>query len=86
MPRSADLVYGVNQRVLVEGLECDVEINRGASRRGAKTLPVGWDDIPGVLDTHIIPMWRYRRRQACGKDHDGEGGEHRPPVMAHHCR
>ena len=27
MPRSADLVYGANQGVLVAGLECNVEIN-----------------------------------------------------------
>ena len=86
MSRSADFVYGVNQGVLIAGLECNVEINRGASGRETTALPVGWDGIPGVLDTHVIPMWRYRCREAEAEDQGAEDGEQRPPVMTHNYR
>jgi len=50
-PGVADLVECVNQSILVVRLECKVEVDGGASRRVAESLPVRRDDIPGVLDT-----------------------------------
>ena len=57
MPRAADLVQRVDQGVLMKGLESNVKVDRGVESRMAQTLPVLWDGVPGVLDTHIVPTW-----------------------------
>ena len=51
----ADFGEGVNQRALPFGLECNIELGRGAGGWVAQTLPVDWNSIPGVLDPHVIP-------------------------------
>ena len=51
----ADFEESINQRALPFGLECNIELGRGAGGRVAQTLPVDWNSIPGVLDPHVIP-------------------------------
>ena len=60
MPWVAYLGEGVNQGTLLFGYECDVEVDDRPDGWAAQTLPVGRDSIPGVLDPHLIPMYRSR--------------------------
>ncbi len=80
----ADLVEGVDQGALPVGLECNVEVNRGSSGRVAQALPVRWNSIPCVLDTHVIP--RYEGRREVSEGRGSEEGEHREPVISHKYR
>ena len=64
MPRMlwvADLGKGINHGALPVRLECNVNVNSGASGWMAQTLPVGWNVMPGVLDLYDIPMYDWRR-------------------------
>ncbi len=51
----ADLVEGVNQGVLVVGLQREVEVNRCASGRVAQVLPILRDGVPCVLHPRFVP-------------------------------
>ena len=55
MVGTADLVQGVDQGILVLGLERNVEIDGGVSRRVAEIRPVHWDRIPLVLYVYVFP-------------------------------
>ena len=54
--RVADFEKGVNQGALSFGLQCDVEFDHRPCGGFSKTLPVGRNVIPSVLDQHLIPM------------------------------
>ena len=60
MLRVADLVKGVNQGTLPVGFQCNVEFDRCPGGCVGDTLPVGRNDIPGVLDQHLIPLYGER--------------------------
>ncbi len=79
MPGIADLIERVNQGVLVSGMERNVEANRSAGGRVTKALPVGWNGIPGMFHTHVIPRWwegpsRGGRRWRRGRRAERDGG------------
>ena len=57
----ADLVEGVNQCVLVVGLERYMEVDGGAFRRVTHGDPIVRDDIPLVLYEHMSPNGREGR-------------------------
>ncbi len=86
MLRIADLMERINQCVLVLGIERNVEVNRGAGGRVTKALPVGWNGIPGMLYTHVIPMWWEGRDEVSERSDGGEDGEQRETVVAHDYR
>ena len=65
MLRIADLRKSVNHGALPVRLECNVDVDSGASGWVTQILPVGWNGWPGVLDPHIVPRNDWRR----------EGGE-----------
>ena len=83
MVGTADFVQGVDQGVLVLGLECNVEIDGGVSTRVAQARPVHWDRIPLVLYMHVFPTWCEGRRKAAA-EHSGEDTEHREQVVIPH--
>ena len=58
MPRVADLGKGINQGSLPVWLECNVEVDCRPVGCVSQTLPVYWNGVPGVLDQHLIPMYR----------------------------
>ena len=55
MLRITDLGDGVNQGTLQVRLEYNMEIDSGASGWVAQSLPVKWNDGPGVLGLHVAP-------------------------------
>ena len=61
MLRVTDLVKGVNQGTFLVGHQCDVEVDHRLGGCVSEALPVRWNDIPGVLDQHLIPMCGGRR-------------------------
>ena len=77
----ADHGESVNHGALPVRLECNVNINSGASEWVAQSLPVGWDGMPGVFDLHIIPRYDWRRK--CDEGYCSEEEECREPYESH---
>jgi len=86
MLRIADLMERINQCVLVLGIERNVKVDRGASGRGTKALPVGWNGIPGMFHTHVMPRWWEWRDEVSEGTGGDEDGEQRETVVAHDYR
>ena len=51
----------------------NVEVDGGASRRGANTLPVCWDGVPCVLNANVTPK-RCRKRREVYEGYFGKDG------------
>ena len=83
MPWVANLGDGVNQGDLPFGLDCNVEIDLGAGRWVAQTLPADRNGIPGVLDLHVMPKFEGRREVSEEHVDGGEEGERREPAVSH---
>ena len=71
---STDFIEGINQGVLILGLERNVEVDRGFSGRVAQTFPVYGDRSPCMLHPHVTPMLGGCRE--CAEGPSGEGGEY----------
>src|ERR1700761_1745789 len=84
MAGSTDFIQGVNQGVLILGLERHVEVDRGFGAWGAKTFPVSWDFTPCMLDAHVTQKpWLEGRRK--GEDRQNrEDSERSEWVVARH--
>ena len=79
MPRVANLGEGIDQRAFPLRLERNVEVDSCVGRWMAHTLPVAWNDIPGVLGPHVIPRYDRCREASEGSEKD----EHREPEVSH---
>ena len=66
----ADLVESINQCALLVWLESNVDVDSSASGWVAKTLPVDRDDMPGVLDLHVIPRYDGSGKVGEKRDHE----------------
>lgn len=82
MVRTADVIKGVNQSVLVLRIESNVEIDGKVSRRVTQVRPVVWERIPLVLHIHVFPTWCEGRCEAVEESGD-EDEKHREYVTAH---
>ena len=78
----ANLVEGVNQGVLMVGLERKVEVDRGLGLRVPHALPVLRNGIPCMHYLHSTPTLCERSREAAEKS-SGKDGEHKEGVGSH---
>ena len=83
MLRVADLVERIDQGILEVRFECNVEVDGGADRRRANTLPVCWDGVPCVLNANVTPKWCRKRREVY-EGYFEKDSEHKEPVVAHY--
>jgi hypothetical protein len=70
---SADFIEGIYQGVFSLRSEREMEIDGGVRKWWTEGFPVGWDSIPGMFDTGLIPTW-YERHCQVG---EGRGGNDR---------
>lgn len=80
----AHLIERIDQGSILVGLECNVEVDGGTSGWMTQTLPAGWNGMPGVFHTHVMP--RHSGRREVGEGHYSEKEERREPVVSHDYR
>ena len=73
----ADLGEGVNHGALPVRLECNVNVDSGASGWVAQILPINWDVIPAMLGLNVVP--RHDWRHEGGSRHFNEEQECKEP-------